>query len=104
MRRSWEAGRPVDLAATLGPLRRGSGDPAHRFDPSGRFWWACATPDGPGTVTLAAAGSLVTAQAWGSGAAWLLDRLPVLLGELDDWATLDVPPVAAPQGRRASRP
>src|SRR4051812_8179101 len=89
--RSWDAGRPVDLAATLGPLFRGTGDPAHRRDPDGRFWWAALTPDGPGALSLAAASpSVVQAQAWGPGTTWLLDRVPTLLGADDDWSGLDV--------------
>jgi 3-methyladenine DNA glycosylase/8-oxoguanine DNA glycosylase len=90
MQRVWDAGRPVDVRATLGSLRRGSYDPAHRFDAAGRFWWACATPDGAGTLVVRAAGSVVDARAWGDGAAWLLDRLPTLLGAGDDWSGLDV--------------
>jgi 3-methyladenine DNA glycosylase/8-oxoguanine DNA glycosylase len=104
MQRVWDAERPVDLAATLGPLRRGTGDPAHRFDPAGRFWWACGTPDGPGTLTLAAAGSVVTGQAWGSGASWLLERMPGLLGAADDWSGLDVSAVDVLHRLRRSRP
>jgi 3-methyladenine DNA glycosylase/8-oxoguanine DNA glycosylase len=88
--RIWDAGRPVDLRSTLGHLRRGSGDPAHHFDAAGRFWWACLTPAGAGTLGLASRGSVVTAQAWGEGAEWLLDQVPALLGEGDDWSTLDV--------------
>lgn len=87
---SWDAGRPVDLRATLGPLRRGSGDPAHRFDEAGRFWRACATPDGAGTLCVAVTGTVVRARAWGDGAAWLLERIPALLGDGDDWSGLDV--------------
>jgi len=104
MRRTWLPGRPVDLGATLGPLRRGTGDPAHRFDPGGRFWWACHTPDGPGTLAVAAAGPSVTAEAWGAGAGWLLERLPVLLGEGDDWSGLDVADVPVLHRVRRSRP
>lgn len=96
--RRWDAGRPVDVLATLGPLRRGSGDPAHRV--AGRFWWACATPVGPGTIAIEAAGAVVSADAWGRGAAWLLDRLPRLLGADDDWSALDVSAVPV---LRASR-
>jgi 3-methyladenine DNA glycosylase/8-oxoguanine DNA glycosylase len=88
--RQWDAGRPVDLLGTLQPLRRGTGDPAHRVDAEGRFWWACATPDGPGTLALDARGPAVTGRAWGAGAPWLLERLPVLLGAADDWSGLDV--------------
>jgi hypothetical protein len=88
--RVWDAGRPVDVRATLWPLVRGPGDPAHRWDAAGLFWWACPTPEGTGTLTVHASGPVVTARAWGAGADWLLDRLPTLLGEGDDWSGLDV--------------
>jgi 3-methyladenine DNA glycosylase/8-oxoguanine DNA glycosylase len=87
--RVWDAGRPVHLRATLASLARGTGDPAHRFV-DGRFWWACATPGGEATLTVGARHSTVTAAGWGAGAEWLLDRLPALLGEHDDWTTLDL--------------
>ena len=104
MQRLWEAGRAVDLGATLGPLRRGTGDPAHRFDPTGRFWWAARTPEGPGTIAIAATGPSVSAEAWGPGGEWLLDRLPALLGADDDWSGLDVTGVPVLQRVRRSRP
>ena len=85
----WDAGRPVDLRSTLMPLVRGKGDPAHRFV-DGRFWWAAATPDGAATLALSVHGSVVSASAWGDGAAWLLERVPQLLGAADDWSTVDV--------------
>ncbi len=91
--RRWTAGRPVDLRATLSPVVRGAGDPAHRFEPSGRFWWAARTPAGPGTLTLAvvdARAGVVEAGAWGPGADWLLERVPALLGRADDWSALDL--------------
>ncbi len=87
--RVWDAGRPVDLRGTLAPLARGTGDPAHRFL-AGRFWWACATPEGDGTLALSARGKLVSAAAWGAGAGWLLERVPALLGAGDDWSAVDV--------------
>ncbi|MEO6884992.1 MAG: DNA-3-methyladenine glycosylase 2 family protein [Jatrophihabitantaceae bacterium] len=112
MEREWDGGRPVDVIGTLGVLRRGTGDPAHRVDSptdedggpptdggvargdvargGGTFWWACATPAGAGTLALSAIGSLVTTRAWGAGASWLLDRAPLLLGEGDDWSELDL--------------
>lgn len=89
LEREWDAGRPVDLRSTLMPLVRGTGDPAHRFV-DGRFWWACSTPAGDGTLALTARGPLVSAAAWGAGADWLLDRVPALLGDGDDWSELDV--------------
>lgn len=88
--RVWDAGRPVDLVSTLGPLRRGARDPAHHLDPVGGFWWACATPDGDGTLALRSAAGVVSARAWGPGADWLLDRVPALLGAGDDWSALDL--------------
>lgn len=103
MERIWDAGRPVDVRATLGPLRRGPADPAHRLD-AGRFWRACLTPAGPGTLAVAAAGAIVRAEAWGDGADWLLARLPVLLGAADDWTELDVSGVAVLQRTHRTRP
>ena len=87
--REWDAGRPVDLRATLMPLVRGNGDPAHRFV-DGRFWWATATPCGAGTLALSARGPVVSASAWGDGADWLLDRVPRCWATADDWSGLDV--------------
>lgn len=89
--REWLPGRPVDLRATLGPLRRGTGDPAHRLDADGTFWWACATPAGDGTLAVRVrVPGVVAASAWGDGADWLLARVPTLLGASDDWSDLDV--------------
>ena len=91
--RVWDAGRPVDVRSTLAPLRRGAGDPAHRIDADGSFWLAAATPGGGGTLALRALDTTrVLARAWGDGGPWLLDRLPLLLGERDgsDWANLDL--------------
>jgi 3-methyladenine DNA glycosylase/8-oxoguanine DNA glycosylase len=87
---TWTPGRPVDVGATLGPLVRGRGDPAHRIDAEGTFWWACATPSGAGTLAIRAAAGAVRVSAWGAGASWLLDRVPRLLGDGDDWSDLDV--------------
>jgi 3-methyladenine DNA glycosylase/8-oxoguanine DNA glycosylase len=86
----WRPGRPVDVHATLGSLRRGTGDPAHRVERDGTFWWAAATPLGPGTLALRSVRDGVRASAWGDGAAWLLDGVPELLGANDDWSTLDL--------------
>ncbi len=102
--RTWDAGWEVDLRATLQPLRRGTGDPAHRFDAAGRFWRACLTADGPGTIAVAASGPSVSAQAWGPGAAALLDGLPALVGEGDDWSGLDVSSVPVLHETRRRRP
>ncbi|MFF4411312.1 DNA-3-methyladenine glycosylase family protein [Streptosporangium sp. NPDC001559] len=82
--RRWRPDRPLDLRATLRPLRHGPGDPAWRHTPDGAFWRTCATPDGPGTLRVAVADGRVTGAAWGPGAGWLLETLPALLGEDDD--------------------
>ncbi len=87
--RTWTPGRPVQLAATLGPLRRGGGDPTFRYDGPGRgggIWRGTRTPDGPATLrlTVRPADGEVQATAWGSGASWLLDGLPTMLGAEDD--------------------
>jgi 3-methyladenine DNA glycosylase/8-oxoguanine DNA glycosylase len=87
--RSWRPERPVDIRATLSPLRRGHGDPSHRIA-DGRFWRTALTPHGPATLALHVVVGEVIAQAWGPGADWSLDGLPTLLGAQDDWAGLDV--------------
>jgi 3-methyladenine DNA glycosylase/8-oxoguanine DNA glycosylase len=82
--RTWRAGRPVDLAATLGTLSRGAGDPTMRLGPTG-LWWVTRTPDGPATLRLVRSGAQdVEATAWGAGADRALDGVPTLLGADDD--------------------
>ncbi|KXP11205.1 3-methyladenine DNA glycosylase [Tsukamurella pulmonis] len=82
--RSWVTGHPLDLHGTVGVLRRGAGDPAYARTPDGALWRAVHTPDGPGTVRLALAGGEMTARAWGSGASWLLEHAPAMVGADDD--------------------
>jgi 3-methyladenine DNA glycosylase/8-oxoguanine DNA glycosylase len=74
----------VDLRLTLGTHRRGTGDPAFTIDPDGAVWRASTTPDGPGTLRIVPRGDVIEGQAWGPGAARLLDGLPDLLGAADD--------------------
>lgn len=82
--RTWRPPHPLDLGLTLGPLRRGPADPTFRTTPDGSVWRVSRTPQGPGTLRVALRAGTVEAEAWGRGAAWFLDQLPVLLGELDD--------------------
>jgi 3-methyladenine DNA glycosylase/8-oxoguanine DNA glycosylase len=83
--RQWVPDGPLDLGLTLGPLRRGPGDPAFQVALDGAVWRASRTPAGPGTLRVAAAGGgVIAAEAWGPGADWLLDRLPALLGADDN--------------------
>src|SRR5271166_6360669 len=86
MERQWRAAFAVDVRRVLAVYRRGYGDPAFAVDPGGAIWRGCSTPDGPGTLRVAwraGQGTEVAAQAWGPGAAWLLDALPGLLGAED---------------------
>ncbi|MFF0753554.1 DNA-3-methyladenine glycosylase family protein [Streptomyces sp. NPDC004267] len=71
----------LDLGLTLGPLRRGHGDPTFRVTVDGSVWRASRTPDGAGTVRVGRDGR---AEAWGPGGGWLMARLPALLGAEDD--------------------
>jgi 3-methyladenine DNA glycosylase/8-oxoguanine DNA glycosylase len=85
--RVWRPDGPIDVALTLSPLRRGSGDPTWRAEPGG-LWRTCRTPTGPGTIriTVHPRERAVRGQAWGPGAQWLLETLPQALGADDDRA------------------
>ena len=85
--RQWRAPFPLDVRLVLSVHRRGPRDPAFRAAADGAIWRTSRTPDGPGTLRVTGAGAAVTvvsATAWGPGAAWLLDTLPCLLGARDD--------------------
>jgi hypothetical protein len=73
---------PIDLRLTLGPLHRGRSDPSTRFD-RGAFLRATRTPEGPATQVISMAPEGVLVEAWGPGAAWLLDAATALLGADD---------------------
>ncbi|MGP4002113.1 DNA-3-methyladenine glycosylase family protein [Streptomyces sp. 8N706] len=82
--RRWTPSGPLELGVTIGPLRRGPGDPAFRVTPDGSVWRASRTPAGPGTLRFAQRSGEIEAEAWGPGADWLLEGLPALLGGDDD--------------------
>lgn len=86
-RRAWRAGWPVDLSATWGVLRRGTGDPAWRVV-GGALWRGIRTPDGPATLRtqVRSAECVVLAEVWGAGGEWVLEHLPAMLGEGDEAA------------------
>jgi hypothetical protein len=91
--RDWPAPFPVDVRMTLSVHRRSGGDPAYRVDADGAVWRTSLTPDGPATLRVSARhpapggdGPLVTAAAWGPGAAWLLETVPDMLGAGDERA------------------
>ena len=96
---------PLDLEATLAPLRQGGFDPSMRLsgpiggDRGARALVAFHTPDGPATLLLdheldadsepgLVAGlrpcGRVHGAAWGPGSAWALERLADLVGLEDD--------------------
>ena len=88
MRREWLAPFRLDVGLILSVHRRGGRDPAFSVEDSGAIWRTSLTPSGPGALRVAGRaagdGTLVTGQAWGPGAAWLLDTLPAQLGAQDD--------------------
>ncbi len=90
--REWRPPFAVNVGRTLSVHRRGGGDPAYQVDAAGAVWRTSLTPEGPATLRVtsrqagAAPGPLVTGQAWGPGAGWLLGQLPAQLGGYDDAA------------------
>ncbi|MGB5953515.1 MAG: DNA-3-methyladenine glycosylase 2 family protein [Ornithinimicrobium sp.] len=83
----WRPGRPVDVDATWGTLRRGGGDPTWKRRGAWLFR-GIRTPAGPVTLAVTArpGQTEVMSQTWGTDAAmdWTLDRLPIMLGADDD--------------------
>jgi 3-methyladenine DNA glycosylase/8-oxoguanine DNA glycosylase len=106
LRLDWLAPFDLNVLLTLAVHRRGRGDPTFRVDADGAVWRTSLTPSGPATLRLtarrpdddassgdpgrssaeagSAAGLLVSAHAWGDGAAWLIGRVPGLLGAADN--------------------
>src|SRR5262245_47882329 len=74
---------PLNLRETLFAARWGPRDPCMRiFDH--QAWRATRTPMGPAAECLTIGpDGLVTVEAWGSGADWLLERAPSLCGAQD---------------------
>ena len=83
LERTFRTPHPVSLRLTLGPLRRGRGDPTMRVDDTG-VWRASRTPAGAATTHLAAGDGAVTVRAWGPGAEWAVEAAPALVGADDD--------------------
>ena len=78
---------PLAVQATFGLHRHGPGDPTIKIEADG-LWRATGTPDGPATIHLTVRGSDVTAEAWGPGAQWVIDRSGLLAGR-DDVSRLE---------------
>jgi 3-methyladenine DNA glycosylase/8-oxoguanine DNA glycosylase len=88
----YDPAEPVDLLATIGPLRRGRTDPTFRGE-TGRpvVWRTVSAPTGAATLRLAErTDGTIGAHAWGPGAEWAIEGVPELLGSGDDWAELDL--------------
>ena len=69
---------------TLSPQRRGPGDPCYQLV-EGAIWKTSLLPSGPVTARIdRVGGRTVTCEAWGDGSAEFLDRLPAMLGAIDD--------------------
>lgn len=83
MQRRFELDGPHDLARSMLLGDQGRRNPTHWWATPDRLLRATRTPEGPVTVALERGQGFIQAQAWGPGAAWLLDALPKLLG-LDD--------------------
>ena len=88
--RTWRPGWPCPVGQVLGSLRHGTDDPTFQRE-SGTIWRGIRTPGGPATLRLESrpGDGVVLASAWGSGADWVLDSLPAMLGALDDTAGFD---------------
>jgi 3-methyladenine DNA glycosylase/8-oxoguanine DNA glycosylase len=77
---------PIDLARTLGPIKRGRRD-ATAFGGGTGFWRATRTPDGPATQRiwhLADDRTRIAMRAYGPGSQWLADRVERLVGLEDN--------------------
>ena len=90
--RRWTPAWPCPVRQVWGVHRRGPHDPTFRVESDGVLWRALATPAGDAAVRVVAVASegVVDATAWGDGAAWVLDRLPAMLGA-DDHASSFTP-------------
>ena len=84
--RAWHPDWPCPVGVVLSTHRRGRGDPTFRVAADGAIWRGVRTPEGPATLRLVTepAEQTVTGEAWGSGADWVLDSMPRMLGALDD--------------------
>ncbi len=84
--REWRPDWPCPVATILATHRRGGGDPTFRRTPDGATWRGIRSPEGPATLRVEPldGDGVVNATAWGSGAEWVLESLPRMLGAYDD--------------------
>ena len=90
-RRVWRPDWPCPVGGVLRLHRRGGGDPTYQVDEAGRHWRGIRTPEGPATLCVEArpGSGEVVGEAWGPGAAWVLEGLPAMLGADDDWSAFE---------------
>ncbi len=82
---AWPLPARYDFHETTRLLRTGGRDPTVRREPDG-LWRTAHTPEGPVTVRLTL-GDGLTAQAWGPGAARVMQDIPGWVGLHEDpWA------------------
>jgi 3-methyladenine DNA glycosylase/8-oxoguanine DNA glycosylase len=80
--------RPIALGQTLGPMQRGRGDPTMRSS-RGSVERASRTPEGPASVRFVETTDAIEVEAWGQGAAWVLERAAAWCGAEDDDSGFD---------------
>ncbi|WP_127131406.1 DNA-3-methyladenine glycosylase [Georgenia sp. SYP-B2076] len=83
--RTWRPAWPCPVGQISGQLRHGAGDPTYR-SLDGSIWRGLRTPAGVVTLRIEPRPALaeVLCEAWGPGAAWVLDQVPAMLGAEDD--------------------
>ena len=74
---------PLDLVATMSPLRQGVADPTFRVE-GGLVWRALRTREGPATLELRVEGDRLVSRAAGPGSSTALAVAPSLAGLYDD--------------------
>ncbi len=85
---TWHPPHETDLHQTIGPLRRGPGDPTFLVDAGGAVWRTTRTEAGTATVRIARRpDGGFRCDAWGEGADAAAHSAPAMLGADDDAAT-----------------
>lgn len=86
---TWSPRHPTDLLQTIGPLRRGPGDPTFRAD-GGGVWRTTRTDEGVATLRYTQPRpDVLRCEGWGAGARSAVAAAPELLGERDDPSGFD---------------
>lgn len=95
--RTWWPSWPCPAGRILAAHRRGAGDPTYRVLGDGRHARGIRTPEGLASLVVSTdiGAGAVSADAWGPGADWVLDRLPRMLGADDDPTGFAPPPQLA---------